>query len=87
MTQTGAFVTGLVGGPLGYLGTELKHRLGYDDALDAVGVHAVGGAAGTLLAGLFADDLVTARPAARGALYGRPVQLALQLYGVAVIAG
>ena len=52
MNQTGAFCMGLAGGPLGYLGTALKHALGYDDALDAVGVHAVGGLAGSLLTGL-----------------------------------
>src|SRR6185437_14485189 len=46
----GAIVIGLVAGVACYLGaTSLKHVFGYDDALDAFGVHAVGGAAGAIL--------------------------------------
>jgi Amt family ammonium transporter len=37
-----------------YGGVLLKSKLGYDDALDAFGVHGIGGAAGALLTGLFA---------------------------------
>ena len=42
--QTGAFFIGLIAGPVCYYGAQLKHHMGYDDALDAFGVHAVGGA-------------------------------------------
>jgi Amt family ammonium transporter len=41
--QTGAFFIGLIAGPLCYCGAQLKNRMGYDDALDAFGVHTIGG--------------------------------------------
>ena len=49
---------GLIAGVLCYLAVSLKFRFGYDDALDVVGVHLVGGVLGSLLLGLFADDAV-----------------------------
>ena len=51
----GAFVIGAVAGVACYLGcTVLKTMLGYDDSLDVFGVHAIGGAVGALLTGVFA---------------------------------
>ncbi len=51
----GALVIGLASGLLCFLAsTKLKRMLGYDDALDAFGVHAVGGIIGALLTGIFA---------------------------------
>jgi Amt family ammonium transporter len=47
---------GLIAGALCYLACSIKFRFGYDDALDVVGVHLVGGLAGSLLLGLFADS-------------------------------
>lgn len=53
----GAFVIGLVSGALAYLAaTSLKRRLGYDDALDVVGVHGVGGLIGIILVSFFASS-------------------------------
>jgi Amt family ammonium transporter len=49
---------GTVAGVLCYLAVSLKFRFGYDDALDVVGVHLVGGVVGSLLLGLFADVAV-----------------------------
>jgi Amt family ammonium transporter len=49
---------GAVAGVLCYLAVSLKFRFGYDDALDVVGVHLVGGVVGSLLLGLFADVAV-----------------------------
>jgi Amt family ammonium transporter len=46
---------GLIAGALCYLACSIKFRFGYDDALDVVGVHLVGGVVGSLLLGLFAD--------------------------------
>jgi Amt family ammonium transporter len=46
---------GLIAGALCYFAVSLKFRFGYDDALDVVGVHLVGGLVGSLLLGLFAD--------------------------------
>jgi Amt family ammonium transporter len=46
---------GLIAGALCYFACSVKFRFGYDDALDVVGVHLVGGIVGSLLLGLFAD--------------------------------
>jgi len=51
---------GLVAGALCYFAVSLKFRFGYDDSLDVVGVHLVGGIVGSLLLGLFADASVNA---------------------------
>jgi Amt family ammonium transporter len=50
-----ALLIGLVGGAICFAAVELKSRLGYDDSLDAVGVHMVGGLVGALLTGVFAS--------------------------------
>ena len=42
-----------------FLAIQLKYRLGFDDALDVIGVHLVGGLFGSLLLGLFADTRST----------------------------
>jgi Amt family ammonium transporter len=56
----------------------MKAKLGYDDTLDAFGVHGVGGVWGTIAAGIFATKAVN--PAgADGLLYGNPAQLWIQL--------
>ncbi len=54
VSPIGAVVIGAVAGLVCSLAIELKFRLGFDDSLDVVGVHAVGGLLGTLLIGLFA---------------------------------
>ena len=46
---------GLIAGALCYFACSMKFKFGYDDALDVVGVHLVGGLVGSLLLGLFAD--------------------------------
>jgi Amt family ammonium transporter len=51
----GAIAIGLVAGGACCLAVTFKHRLGYDDALDVVGVHLVGGLVGTLMIGVVAD--------------------------------
>jgi Amt family ammonium transporter len=53
-----AIAIGLVAGALCYLAIGLKRRFGYDDALDVVAVHLVGGIVGSLLLGLFATSKV-----------------------------
>ena len=50
-----ALAIGLLGGAVCFAAVEMKSRLGYDDSLDAVGVHMVGGLAGALLTGVFAS--------------------------------
>jgi Amt family ammonium transporter len=75
-------IIGIVAGALCYWGcTKLKQRLGYDDSLDVFGVHGIGGATGTLLAGVFA---VSAIGGTSGLLEGNAQQVLVQLYGVIV---
>ena len=50
---------GAIAGALCFLAISLKYRLGYDDSLDVVGVHLVGGLVGSLLLGVFADPAAT----------------------------
>src|SRR3954447_24402176 len=52
----GAIAIGAVAGVLCALAVGLKYKFGYDDSLDVVGVHLVGGLVGTVLIGLFSTD-------------------------------
>jgi Amt family ammonium transporter len=60
----------------------IKPKLGYDDSLDAFGIHGVGGILGAVLTGIFADPSVN--ELGRGLLYGNPGQLLTQLIAVVV---
>jgi Amt family ammonium transporter len=64
-----AICIGLACGALCYFALHLKTRFGFDDALDVVGVHGVGGITGALLTGVFATLAVNAA-GANGLLYG-----------------
>lgn len=73
---------GLLAGVICYFGLNLKSRFGFDDALDVVGIHGVGGALGALLTGVFATTAVNAA-GADGLLYGGGGALMLeQVIGV-----
>ena len=72
-----AIAIGFVASVICYGAVLLKGRLGYDDSLDAFGVHGVGGLAGALLTGVFAEKVLNAG-GADGALFGNPRQLGLQ---------
>ncbi|MEV6346523.1 ammonium transporter [Actinoplanes sp. NPDC051851] len=56
VTPMGAFAVGAIAGVVCPLAISLKYRLGYDDSLDVIGVHLVGGLLGTLLVGFFGTD-------------------------------
>ena len=76
----GSFAIGIAAGIVCYWGvTGLKHFFGYDDALDAFGVHAVGGATGAILTGVFA---VAAYGGTAGLIEGNPGQVINQIVGV-----
>ena len=60
VTPTGAFLIGAVAGVVSALSIGLKYRFGYDDSLDLVAVHLIGGIWGTLAIGLFATTTVNA---------------------------
>jgi Amt family ammonium transporter len=62
--------------------TALKHMLGYDDSLDAFGVHGVGGMVGALLTGVFAYGPLSATDASPDGSPGSFAQLKLQAIGV-----
>jgi Amt family ammonium transporter len=53
-----AIIIGLVAGAICYYAINLKSKLGYDDSLDVVGVHGVGGTWGALATGLFASKAI-----------------------------
>jgi Amt family ammonium transporter len=76
-------ILGAVAGVLCYLAVLAKSSLGYDDALDVVGVHGVGGIWGAIATGLFASKAIN--PAGSdGLFFGNPGQLWVQI--VAVLA-
>jgi Amt family ammonium transporter len=66
VTPLAALSIGLAGGAICFAAVELKSRLGYDDSLDAVGVHLVGGLVGALLTGVFASLAINAAGADGG---------------------
>lgn len=73
-----ALLIGLAAGALSYLAIAWKGKFGYDDSLDVVGIHGVGGILGILAAGLFACKAVN--PAgADGLVFGNPLQFGLQV--------
>ena len=70
VTPVGAILVGLVAGGMCCIAVTWKHKGGYDDALDVVGVHLVGGIVGTLIIGLVASDTSTGVHSLRGLFYG-----------------
>ena len=74
---------GLLAGAVCYLALNAKVKLGYDDSLDAFGVHGVGGILGTIGAGLFASKIINAA-GADGLFFGNPHQLFVQ--GISILA-
>ncbi len=78
-----ALLIGAVVGGGCYWGVQLKNRFRYDDALDVLGVHGVGGILGMLLVGLFASTAIN-KTAANGLLFGNPRQLLVQVLAIVV---
>ncbi|MBI5061937.1 MAG: ammonium transporter, partial [Desulfatitalea sp.] len=84
-----SLIIGIGAGLLGFIFvTKLKHKFGYDDSLDAFGVHGICGIWGALATGIFANPAVN--PLGTGLLYGNPKQLwiqALSIIGTAAYSG
>jgi ammonium transporter, Amt family len=79
----GSLVIGAAAGVVCYWGaTGLKHAFGYDDALDAFGVHAVGGITGALLTGVFAIQQYGGTP---GLIEGNAGQVLNQAEGILIV--
>ena len=79
-----AIAIGIIAGVLCFLAVSLKYRFGYDDSLDVIGVHLVGGIVGSLLLGVLADtDFNEAGP--EGLLFGGGDFFVKQLVAVAVV--
>lgn len=79
-----AMLIGALAGLVCYLAVLVKTRLGYDDALDAFGIHGVGGLLGAILTGLFATSAIN--EAGSGAVDGNWGLLGEQLIAVGVTA-
>ena len=79
----GAICIGIAAGVVCYWGvTGLKHMFGYDDSLDAFGVHAVGGIVGALLTGVFA---ISEYGGTAGLIEGNAVQVINQAEGIVIV--
>jgi Amt family ammonium transporter len=80
-----SLIIGLVAGLLGFFSVaKLKNRLGYDDSLDAFGVHGMCGIWGALATGLFANPAIT--EGAAGLFFGNPKQLWIQFISIIATA-
>ncbi len=80
---TGAIIIGIAAGVIPFFAVaKMKPMLGYDDTLDAFGIHGIGGTVGAILTGIFADPAIN--EAGKGLLYGNPMQVWIQIKAVAV---
>jgi Amt family ammonium transporter len=76
-----SLVIGLVAGILGFFSVSvLKNKIGYDDSLDAFGVHGMCGMWGALATGIFANPAIN--EVGRGLLFGNPKQLYIQVVSI-----
>jgi Amt family ammonium transporter len=82
----GAIIIGIIVSPICYsMVAFVKARLGYDDTLDAFGIHGVGGTIGALLTGFLADPAINS--AGKGLFYGNPAQVKIQLIAIGTTIG
>jgi len=87
VSPMGALAIGALTGVACYLGVLAKSRFGYDDSLDAFGVHGVGGACGALLTGVLATAALTPEGVGGGLLAGNASLLLEQAIGLAAAGG
>jgi ammonium transporter, Amt family len=85
----GALVIGILAGAICALAVSLKYRFGFDDSLDVVGVHLVGGLVGTLLIGFFSDKSMNAASVGDNGLFlgGGLTQLGRQAVAAFAVLG
>jgi len=82
---SGAILIGFSAGAASYYAIVWKGKIGYDDALDVVGIHAVGGLVGMLGTGLFASKAVNPS-GGDGLFFGNPAQLGTQAMAVLAVS-
>ena len=81
VSLTGALTIGCVSGVVGFFGVAvLKRKIGYDDSLDAFGIHGLCGIWGAMATGLFANPSIT--QGAAGLFYGNPKQVWIQFISI-----
>jgi Amt family ammonium transporter len=80
-----ALLIGLAAGALCYVAIIWKGKLGYDDSLDVVGIHGVGGIVGMAATGLLASKQINPG-GVDGLFFGNPAQLGLQLAAIVAVA-
>jgi Amt family ammonium transporter len=86
VSPLGAIAIGVIAGVLCALAVGMKYKFGFDDSLDVVGVHLVGGLVGTLLIGFLATEAAPA--GVNGLLYGGGAdQLGKQAIGAGAVLG
>lgn len=81
-----AIFIGLIAGVVCYYAVNFKAKLKFDDSLDVVGIHGVGGVTGTLLLGIFASTSVNPG-GVDGVIAGSFTQLFIQMLGILVVCG
>ena len=80
-----AIVIGIIAGACCYLGVLAKDKFKYDDSLDVVGIHGLGGLIGTICLGIFASKAINPN-GANGLLAGNPSFLGTQIFAVVIVA-
>ncbi len=85
ISPNSAIIIGMIAGTCCYLGVLAKDKLGYDDSLDVVGIHGLGGLIGTICLGIFASKAINP-DGANGLLAGNPNFLGTQVFAVVVVA-
>jgi ammonium transporter, Amt family len=81
-----SLIVGAGAGAFCYGAVRLRSKLAFDDSLDVVGVHGVGGAWGAIATGLFASSAISGIDAFDGLFYGNAEQLLDQLVGLGIVA-
>lgn len=85
VTLPASLIIGLAAGSIGFFSVAvLKHKIGYDDSLDAFGVHGICGMWGAIATGLFACPAITS--GATGLFYGNPRQVWIQFISIVATA-
>ncbi len=84
VSPNAAVIIGIAAGVICYVAVLMKGKLGYDDSLDVVGIHGVGGLSGTLFLGLFASKAINSG-GADGLFNGNPGFFITELMGVVVV--